>query len=68
MELVPPNCILEVDDVSQPWTWNIKFDLVHLRSMIAAFTNQEWDNLYEQIYENLAPGGWIEQLEVSARH
>lgn len=65
--MVPPNCILEVDDITKDWTWRIKFDLVHLRSMLAAFTNDEWDDLYAQIYDNLAPGGWIEQVEVSVR-
>lgn len=44
----------------------MKFDLVHMRSMLAAFTEDEWDDLYAQIYDNIAPGGWIEQLEVSA--
>ena len=37
-----------------------------MRSMLAAFTDDEWDDLYAQIYDNIAPGGWIEQLEVSA--
>lgn len=31
---VPPNCILEVDDFTQPWTWDTKFDLVHIRKSI----------------------------------
>lgn len=26
---VPPNCILEVDDLTCAWTWNHKWDLVH---------------------------------------
>lgn len=33
--------------------------------MIAAFSDDEWDDLYAQIYDNLVPGGWIEQVEVS---
>lgn len=39
---IPPNCIFEVDDVLQPWTWRDKFDLIHLRHGIGAFTPEEW--------------------------
>lgn len=27
---VPPNCVLEVEDVSKEWTWRQKFDLIHM--------------------------------------
>lgn len=47
---VPPNCIFEVDDVTKPWTWNEKFDLIHLRWMVGAFTESQWDRLYWQAY------------------
>lgn len=63
---VPPNCILEVDDITKPWTWGRKFDLVHARFLLGAFTDTEWTRFYEQAYRNLAPGGWIEQIEVDA--
>ncbi|KAJ5689817.1 hypothetical protein N7462_004209 [Penicillium macrosclerotiorum] len=62
---MPPNCILEVDDVLQEWTWQQPFDLIHMRIMDAAFTAEERERLYEQCYKNLRPGGWIEQLELS---
>jgi len=62
---VPPNCVLEVDDVQQEWTWHDKFDLIHMRIMIGSFDEREWERLYKQCYDNLKPGGWIEQLEVS---
>lgn len=60
---VPPNLIFEVDDVSQPWTWSQKFDLIHMRILMGAFTPQGWEDVYRQAYENLEPGGWIEQFE-----
>ncbi|KAJ5182530.1 hypothetical protein N7492_000146 [Penicillium capsulatum] len=63
---LPPNCIMEVDDILQPWTWREPFDLVHLRILDASFTPQETDHLYSQCYDHIAPGGWIEQLEISA--
>ena len=61
----PPNCIFEVDDVLQPWTWSQKFDLIHLRHGIGAFTPDEWDLLYKQCYDNLENGGWFEQIEMN---
>lgn len=48
---LPPNCIMEVDDVLQEWTWRDKFDLVHLRQMMGAFTPDEWATFYKQCYE-----------------
>lgn len=62
---IPPNCILEVDDVLKQWTWHDKFDLIHLRHGIGAFTPEEWDVLYKQCYDNLEPGGWFEQIEMN---
>lgn len=48
---MPPNCILEVDDALQEWTWQSNFDLVHLRIMIGSFDAAEWDRVYKRIYE-----------------
>lgn len=48
---VPPNCFLEVEDVAKEWTWKQKFDLIHIRFMIGAFTDDEWDDLYRKVYE-----------------
>lgn len=61
---VPPNCVLEVDDILLPWTFTEKFDLVHLRILACAFSPEETDQLMEQIYDNLEPGGWVEQMEI----
>lgn len=48
---VPPNCILEVDDITKPWTWSHKFDLVHMRYMLSALPRSEWKKLYARIYQ-----------------
>lgn len=48
---MPPNCVLEVDDVLQEWTWREKFDLIHMSLMLGAFTANEWENVYKQCYE-----------------
>ncbi|KAJ5414522.1 hypothetical protein N7509_001149 [Penicillium cosmopolitanum] len=65
IEWLPPNCILEVDDVLQGWTWQEPFDLVHLRILEGSFTPEEQKRLYAEIYKNIRPGGWIEQLELT---
>ncbi|KAJ5743227.1 hypothetical protein N7533_010329 [Penicillium manginii] len=64
---LPPNCIMEVDDVLQEWTWRDQFDLVHLRQMMGSFTIEEWHKFYKQCYDNIKPGGWIEQMEGNPR-
>ncbi|KAJ5923738.1 S-adenosyl-L-methionine-dependent methyltransferase [Penicillium verhagenii] len=60
---IPPNCVFEVDDLLQPWTWSEKFDLIYLRHMLGSFDWDGWATLYNNCYENLEPGGWIEQFE-----
>lgn len=62
-EWVPPNCKLEVEDILKPWDFSHKFELIHMRDMYGSFTNEQWRLLYKQAYNNLAPGGWIEQME-----
>lgn len=48
---VPPNCILEVDDILEDWTYRQPFDLIHMRLLLGAFTPEEWDRVYRQCYE-----------------
>ncbi|KAJ5151931.1 hypothetical protein N7492_010226 [Penicillium capsulatum] len=62
---IPPNCRLEVDNVLKEWTWQEPFDLIHLRIMTAAFDSAETDMVYQECYDHIRPGGWIEQLEAS---
>ena len=52
---VPPNCILEVDDITQPWTWSHKFDLVHCRGLYGCFTKEASDNFYRTAFEFASP-------------
>lgn len=48
---MPPNCILEVDNIAEEWTWNEPQDLIHMRIMIGAFDDAEWKRVYQQCYE-----------------
>ncbi|KAJ5547566.1 hypothetical protein N7513_004800 [Penicillium frequentans] len=64
---MPPNCVFEVDDVLQDWTWRDPFDLIHMRLMYGALPPDGWLKLYKQAYDALEPGGWIEQMELDVR-
>ena len=59
---VPPNCIFEVDDVTQEWTFRKdSFDFIHSREMFGSIP--DWDEYFQQCYRHLKPGGWVEALE-----
>lgn len=64
---VPPNCVLEVDDILESWTYREKFDLIHMRLLLGAFTPEQWDDVYKKCFQFLQPGGWIEQVELDVR-
>jgi hypothetical protein len=48
---MPPNCILEIDNIAEDWTWNEPQDLIHMRIMIGAFDDPEWDRVYQQCFK-----------------
>jgi len=58
---VPANCRFEVDDAEDVWVFNDKFDYIHSRFMIAAFS--DWPKVFRSCYDNLNPGGWVEFQE-----
>ncbi|KAJ5110544.1 hypothetical protein N7532_001079 [Penicillium argentinense] len=64
---IPPNCVFEVDDVLKEWTWRESFDFIHIRQLLGAFDEEGWAELYKKCYENLTPGGWLEQMEFDVR-
>ncbi|KAL2060076.1 hypothetical protein VTL71DRAFT_9898 [Oculimacula yallundae] len=64
---VPPNCVFQVDNATLEWTWSKQFDLIHLRLLLGAFTPEERDRVYREAYDNLLPGGWIEEVELDVR-
>ncbi|EFX04697.1 methyltransferase type 12 [Grosmannia clavigera kw1407] len=64
---VPPNTRFEIDDATQPWTWDENtFDFIHVRYMLGAIT--DWDALFSQAYRCCTPGGWLESCEVHPEH
>ncbi|KAN0115360.1 SAM dependent methyltransferase [Hyaloscypha variabilis] len=63
-ELVPPNCVFEIDDCQDEWTYPVEhFDFIHIRSLFGSI--EDWPALYRQAYKHLKPGGYIEHVEIS---
>lgn len=58
----PPNCMFEIDDIEDTWTYNYKFDFIHMRMMVGSI--DDWPRCFRQCYEYLNPGGWIEIKDV----
>ncbi|OTA56260.1 S-adenosyl-L-methionine-dependent methyltransferase [Hypoxylon sp. EC38] len=58
--LIAPNCYFQVADVYDDWKFNYPFDFIHVRSL-GEPTDQR--KLFKSIYDNLAPGGWVEFQE-----
>ena len=59
---VPVNCVFEVDDVTQAWTYPPDhFDFVHIREMFGSIP--DWDGFLQEAYRCTKPGGWVEIVE-----
>jgi trans-aconitate methyltransferase len=55
---VPPNCLFQVDDAEDDWTFNEPFDYIHARAVVTCFKDNR--AMLQKIYDNLAPGGYFE--------
>lgn len=62
---VSPNVHFEINDAcSTDWGYRpSSFDFIHVRGMYGSVAN--WPAFYRSIYKCLAPGGYIEQVEIS---
>ncbi|KAI1760055.1 S-adenosyl-L-methionine-dependent methyltransferase [Hypoxylon sp. FL1150] len=58
--LVLPNCRFYVADVDEDWKFTRPFDFIHVRSLGEP---ADKSRLFQIIYDNLAPGGWVEFQE-----
>lgn len=59
---VPPNCIFEVFDYDDDWTFGDEFDFIHVGVMIGCIT--DLDKLLRRALNHLRPGGFMEFLDV----
>ena len=54
----------EIEDCTQPWTFPPShFDYIHMRGLVGSI--DDWPALFQQAYNCLKPGGWLESYEVS---
>ncbi|CAG7559801.1 unnamed protein product [Fusarium equiseti] len=60
--VVPPNVQFQVDDMEDEWTFSEPFDYIYCRFMTVSFAN--WPRFFEQSFENLSPGGWMEVVDI----
>lgn len=63
---VPHNVYFEIDDAELEWTRpEDSADLIHMRHMAGAFS--DWKYIYEQCFQTLKPGGYIELMDFDDR-
>ncbi|KFY93219.1 hypothetical protein V500_03832 [Pseudogymnoascus sp. VKM F-4518 (FW-2643)] len=62
---VAPNLRFEINDACDPdWGYSKNsFDFVHVRAMYGSVA--DWPAFYQQALDNLVPGGWYQQIEMS---
>ncbi|TID26741.1 S-adenosyl-L-methionine-dependent methyltransferase [Venturia nashicola] len=60
---VPPNCRFYIEDAEAEWTFEERFDYIHGRMLIVGI--KDWAKFFEQSFEHLKPGGWIELQDLS---
>ncbi|KAK9426759.1 hypothetical protein SUNI508_00286 [Seiridium unicorne] len=56
------NCEFRTLDVREEWDFQEEFDFIHVRTL-GQFPSDMFRNLLDTIYQNLAPGGWVEFTE-----
>lgn len=59
---VPPNCQFEIDNAEETWTFPKPFDYIHARVLMMGM--HDWPRFFEQAFEHLKPGGWVEVQEL----
>ncbi|KAH7184674.1 S-adenosyl-L-methionine-dependent methyltransferase [Fusarium flagelliforme] len=60
---VPPNVRFIIDDIEEEWQYSTRFDYIHSRMMNSSVA--DWSNYAAKIYDNLAPGGYVELQEIN---
>ena len=63
---VPANVKFEIDDAEEPWTFQHKFDYVHVRYLAAAIV--DWPKLVRQAYDATEPGEWAEFQDFNLKY
>ncbi|KAL7939315.1 S-adenosyl-L-methionine-dependent methyltransferase [Trichoderma chlorosporum] len=64
-DLVPPNVKFYVEDSGDQWDYSHKFGYIHTRLTAGCWSNFEED-IAQQAFDALEPGGWLESQEIEA--
>ncbi|KAI1095696.1 hypothetical protein F5B19DRAFT_440645 [Rostrohypoxylon terebratum] len=64
-DALPPNVVLSELDVKQPFLEHMhgKYDLVHVRMLVAAMMPGDWERVIQNLMKILKPGGFIQWIE-----
>jgi len=61
-ELIPPNCIFEIDDCEMDWTWpDNHFDYIHIRDLQGSI--RDWAKFMKEAFRCCKPGGIVELVD-----
>lgn len=60
-KFVAPNCIFQIDNLSLPWDFDLKFDFIHGRSLFHCFSNPV--HIFQEAFRTLADGGILEMQD-----
>jgi len=60
-DFIPPNCQFIVDNAEHDWAFDRKFDYIHSRMLTLGM--HDWPRFFEQAWNHLEPGGWLETKE-----
>ncbi|KAF4773839.1 hypothetical protein HER10_EVM0005210 [Colletotrichum scovillei] len=63
-EFVPPNVRFEIDDLEERWTYSRPFDYIHSRVLDSCIN--DWKAYFQQSFDHLNPGGYLEIQEIDA--
>ncbi|KAI1988000.1 hypothetical protein LOZ53_004098 [Ophidiomyces ophidiicola] len=62
----PRNCIFEIDDFEAEWPYQpfASFDFIHARNIAGSVS--DYDKLFDQAFDHLSPGGYLELQSLEA--
>ena len=59
----PKNLTVVADNAEHNWSFNDKFDYIHIRLLTLAI--RDWPAFFRRCWDHLNPGGWIELADAS---
>ncbi|RKL04539.1 hypothetical protein BFJ70_g17187 [Fusarium oxysporum] len=64
LTIVPANLEFQIDDIDEEWNYSAPFTYIHSRMMNMSIQN--WEDYLRKIFDNLAPGGYVELQDIDA--